>query len=678
VEAGIDSGTLSDDKLRAEGCAYYLATSHGLIKRHVEIVELNADRTASRQLQIDMELPTDPDAFLGEPDQDGKYHFLFPLLYIRKADASAGFEIHDESGTKMIVPIRAESDAVSARAAAAAGAALSAIGARPLSVDALEAVFAPIIAGTPLDASLSLQEVFVQIGLVEEEGDEEQPSTGQIAIGNTWRDAGLSDVLRMLVEHTLIWVPIHGRPGERRTVTMSQQMTLIRRSLIRWIFRDLASLKSHRCRPFRKRRAENPDTVLKLGEKRYGRRARRISFSVLAERIGQPIAWTPAEYEFPTIYVKRCQSYHFELISPPGRTPRDLRPASGIPIAEPGKELPSGRTTLTSCRAQHDLPGIKPAEDIWFRVSVGIGDGAFPGLWFLCGAITAIILWLLADDSPALTGTPAQIVAGILLVVPALVAALVIGGDGVPITRLIGGARLLFLITGLSAVAAASVVAGAKPFHLKPDWSWTICAIAATIATVPLGTSWVLSSPLVWSQLKKLKSWQLQLSALGAFVFLATVGIGGLTVVDTESLAEAVLSGSIAVYLLFLTIWIMALANNRVAMPIGRSRGTVVFSCLVAGLTCASLACIELRASIDPGPGPKPIVEWVALALVLASLLAGYVKTWIFGWTSANEGEIHVSPQAGKELLAGESITELIMLLDREQEAQAGARPKVL
>lgn len=672
MEAQTQRETPSDSRKQARGCAYYLATYHGLIKRHVEIVELDPDRTARRRLEIDLELPTDPDAFLGEQDRDGKYRFLFPLLYVRKVDARAGFEVLDENDMKMIVPIRAECDKVSARAAAAAGAALSAIGTAPLSVDALEEVFTSIASETPFASSLALQEVFIQIGLVEERNGE-APSAEQIAIGDAWRDAGLSDVLRMLVEHTLIWVPIHGRPGERRTLTVNQEMTLVRRSLIRWIFRDLASLESHCARPFRKHRAENPEAVLEVGAKRYGRRARRISFSVLAERIGQPIAWTPTEYEFTTIYVKRCQSYHFELITPPGRTPRDLRPASGVPIAEPGKELPSGRTTLTSRLARHDLPGIKSAEDLWFRVSVGIGDGAFPGLWFLCGAITAIILWLLADDSPTLTDTPAQIVAGILLVVPALVAALVIGGDRVPITQLIGGARLLFLITGLSAVAAAAVVAGATPFHLKPDWSWTICAISATIVTVPLGTSWVLSSPLAWSQLKKLKSWQFQLWALGTFVGLAALGIGGLIVIDTESLAEAILSGSIAVYLLFLTIAIMALANNRVAMPIGRSRGIVVFSCLVAGLTCAGLACIELRASIDPGPGPKPIVEWTALGLVIASLLAGSVKTWIFGWTSANEGEIHVSPQVGKELLAGETINELTMLLDREKEMEASS-----
>jgi hypothetical protein len=680
---GLKSGTESRAEKRrkapaeplARGCAYYLATIHQLIKRHVEVLALSGDNTADRQLEIDFELPTDPASFLGRPDEDGRYHFLFPLAYVRKADARTGFKVRDEHGMKLTVPIRSECDQISARAAAAAGVALQAKLADSsvtLSVDDLEQIFKPIVAETPFEASLNLQEIFVRIGLEAEDGH--TPTQEQREIGDAWRRAGLADVLHMLVEHSLLWVPLHGRPGERRTVTLSQQITIERRSFVRWIFCDLASLEPSRLQRLLARLSTSPASVLQLGDKQYGLRARRISFSAMAERIGQPIAWTPTEFEFPTIYVKRCQSYHFELRCPPARTPRDLRPASGTPLAEPGKELPSGRTTLTSNVARHDLQGATPAEDLWFRVSVGVGDGAFPALWFLSGAITAIVLWLLADNNPELTDTPAQIVAGILLVVPALVAALVIGGDGVPITRLIGGARLLFLITGLSAVAAAAVVAGFKPFSLKRDWTWTVCAIAATLATVPLGTSWLLSSPLAWSQLKKLKSWPLQLSALFVCVLLAAIGMVGLILVDSQSTAEAVISSTIAVYLLVLTIGIMALANNRVAMPIGKSRGTVVFSCLVAGLACAILACVELRAAIDPGPGPEGIVEYAALVIILLSLVAGFVKTWIFGWTAAKANEIHVSPQVGKALLAGETINELTVLRNREREAEDMSR----
>ena len=670
-----------DGKAQARGCAFYLAHPHGLIRRHVETVDLNPDHTARWQLQIDLELPTDPAAFLGERDSEGRCRFLFPLAYLRKADPRTGFEVRDEKNGALVVPIRKECDRISSGAAAEAGASLQKqmrISAGT-SVGELAKILLPITEGTPFDASMALKKLRRHIGLEPEEGS---PLTlRQVEIGRTWNRAGLADVLDMLVEHSLIWVPLDGRPGERRSIVLTQQISLVRRTFVRWIFGDLKRPKWFLLHPLRTLRARLVESKLTLdiGSKRYGLRGRRISFSALTERIGLPIAWTPCEFEFPTIYTKRCHSYHFELRCPPGRTPRDLRPATGTPIAEPGKEAsaqkgagPEGRTTLTSNIARHDRPGTDLAREIWFRVSVGVGDGAFPSLWFLAGAITAVMLWLLADNNPVLEEVPSEIMTGILLVVPALVAALAIGGhNDVPVTRLLGGARVLLLVAGLSAVGAATVFAGAEPFGLKADWTWTVCAIAATVATVPLGTSWLLSSPLAWSQLRKLRSWHLQRMALTAGAALAAIGVVALILVGNASIPE----GTIAVFMLVLTIGIIALANNRVAMPIGESRRNVVFSLLVAGVTCLSLACIELRAAIDPGPGPQPGVEEAALGLIAFSLVAGYVKTWLFRWTAAKPDEIHVSPQVGRALLAKEAVTELTLLRNREGEAMASLSP---
>jgi hypothetical protein len=661
----------------ARGCAFYLSRHHGLVKRHVESVDLNPDHTARWKLQIDLELPTDSAAFLGKRDLEGRCHFLFPLLYLRKTDARTGFEVRDEKGVALTVPIRRECNQISGRAAAEAAASLqSELGVSDgPSADDLNEVMQPIAASTPFQASLTLKALNQQVGLEREEGP--PLALQQVEIGQAWRKAGLADVLDMLVENTLVWIPLFGRPGERRSILVTQQVDLIRRTFVRWIFGEMKQPKNHLVHPLRTLRARNTkdDAVLKVGEKRYGLRGRRISLSAMTERIGLPIAWTPCEFEFPTIYTKRCRSYHFELICPPGRTPRDLRPAAGIPIAERGKEAKKtrtkgslgSRTTLTSNIARHDRSGEGMARNMWFRVSVGVGDGAFPSLWFLTGAITAVMLWLLADNNPVLKNIPAEITTGILLVVPALAAVLAFGGDDdIPVTRLLGGARVLLLITGLSAVAAAAVVAGAKPFGLDANWSWTICAIAATVATVPLGTSWLLSSPLIWSQLRKLRSWHLQRTALNMGVILAAVGIDVLILIGSPSILE----GTIAVYLLLLTTGIIALANNRAAMPIGESRRNVVFSLLVVAVTCLSLACVELRAAIDPGPGPQLEVELAALGLVAFSLITAQLKNLPFEkLTAADDDEIHVSPQVGRALLAEEAVAELAMLRRRERKA---------
>lgn len=671
------------------GCAFYLAKPHDLIKRHVESIDVNPDHTAEWELRVDLELPTNPASFLGNPDADGKCHFLFPLAYLRKAEARPSFSVRDEYGTALSVPIRQECDRISSTAAAEAAISLHAregLPPAPFSTAALAQVLRAIAADKPLDSSMVLEELLRQMGLAgRHEGSQpEQPGP----TGEAWKRAGLTDVLHMLVEHSLIWVPLHGRPGERRSVVIGQRIELVRRAFVRWIFCDVDLLKKRCLHPFRTRRLRDPDSLLEVGEKKYCRRARRISFSVLAERLGQPIGWTPCEFEIPTIYAKRCRSYHLEIHCPPGRTPRDLRPAKGSPLAEPGEEVVAsadgkgsrGRTVLTTRTARHDRPGGNLAR-IWFRLSLGIGDSSFPMLWFLTGVITATMLWVLADKNPSLGNSSAEIATAILLIVPVLVAALAIGGgsEGL-IAGWMGGARLLLLITGLSAVAAAAVVAGERPFDLNADWDWTICAIMATIATIPLGTSWLLSSRFIWSQMKKLRSWRLQRRALTGFALFAGAGIAALIWIEDSPVWAAL----IAAYLLVLAIFVSALANNRAAMPIGESRRNVVFSCLIAGLTCLVLACIELRSAIDPGPGPQAKVEIAALLLIAFSLWTGRgLKTGIDWFTTAKPRELHVSPQLGKAMLAREAVDELIVLIDREhqadrEEASKGEQPPTI
>jgi hypothetical protein len=665
------------------GCAFYLAKPHRLIKRHVESIDIEPDNSAKWKLRIDFELPTHSEAFVGELDENGKCHFLFPLAYLPKGETRADFEVRDEQNMALTVPIRKECDRISSTAAAEAAISLHAkegLPPAPFSVPELARVLRPIAANKPLDASMALEELLRQMGLAGRREDNGVETPGPT--GEAWKNAGLTDSLQMLVEHSLIWVPIYGRPGERRSIVITRRIELVRRAFVRWVFCDLSSLKCHWRHPFRSRRLRSPRSILEVGDKKYCRRARRFSFSALAERLGQPFGWTPCEFEFPTIYAKRCASYHFEVRCPPGRTPRDLRPAKGSPLAEPGEEVTvsrgrkgeRGRTMLTTRIAQHDRPGGNLAR-IWFRLSLGIGDGSFPMLWFLTGMITAAMLWALADKDPTeLGGSSAQIATAILLVVPALAAAFSVGVHSEAlISRWMGGARLLLLVTGLSAAAAAAVMAGERPFDLKADWDWTICAIVATVATVPLGTSWLLSSRFFWTQMKKLRSWRLQRRALTGCAVLAAAGILALVFFEDSPLWATV----IAVYLLLLAVLVNALANNRAAMPIGESRRNVVFSSLIIGLTCIALACIELRSAIDPGPGPEAIVELGALALIALSLWTGRgLKSTISPLTKVKPKELHVSPQMGKAMLAREAVDAVIVLIGRDEDSsdsQSGA-----
>ncbi len=695
MEAG---GQRTDDGRRPANCGYYLRQKHDLIHRHVETIDLDLDDTAHWQLRIDFELPTHPESYWHPSEKDGDQDilegvFLFPIVYLEKSDVRTGFEVRQEDGTELTIPTRDECDSISAEAAVQAAEALLAEldSPRPvLQTDDLKDVFRLIASEKPVDSSMIFDELRRQLRLddrvqppVEGEGD----PLARLAMA--WQGEGLADVLKMLVEHTLVWLPIRGRPGERRSIVLAQEKVLVPRSFLRWVVADLKRPRrtragrwlATRTAPGRwweeRKEKDSSKPTLELGEKQYGRRAYRISFSALAEWIGRPLAWNPLELQIATVYTKRCRSYHFELTCPAGRTPRDLRVAvtdekadnplrsePNEPMTEPSSE-PTGRTTLTSRRARHDRPGSDFKSDVWFRVSVGIGDREFPALWLFAGMVTATMLWVFAGNNPELQSSQAEIGAAILLGVPVLIAGLAFGSSEVPVARLLSGARTLLLIAGLSAVFAAAVVGGARPFELHSDWIWSVCAMTATVATFPLATAWLLSNSVVWLQMKRLRSRRLQEDALRIIVVLALAGIDALVILGSASVAD----GVVAVYLLTVAVAATVLANNRAAMPIQESRRYVAVSFLIVGIVCLALACIELRAAIDEGPGPQLGVEVGAFIVVLASLKAGDAMSWVTErkLIRPTGGEIHVSPAAGRALLAREKVQELAVLRKREE-----------
>lgn len=685
-------------KARRRGCSFYFRQPHGLVRRHTETLAIHPDHTADWRLRVDFELPTDDVAYW--EDGDDRPLFLFPLVYLRKSDARTGFELHDEEGGVLVPPIREECDRISTSAAAHAVRALRPKGWDAPPLEALERRLYGIPAGNPLEASLDLSALRRAIGLEDEAG---RPTESRI--GDIWERAGLEEILHMLVEHTLVWISLRGRPGERRSIEVSQRISLERQPFIRSIFGCVKQPKRKWLHPLKTRSARRlakigPDdagnSLLMVGDQRYCIRGRRVSFSALGERIGQPLAWMPFEFEFPTIYTKRCTSYHLEVVCPQGRSPRDLQPALGTPLAEPPKDTAEEevkneretdaegdgepRTSYGTRSAHHYRRRSKFTEDIWFRVSIGVGDGAFPGLWFLAAAITAVLLWIFAGSDPPIEGSQKEIAAGILLVVPALIAALAIGGHDVPVTQLMGGARVLLMVTGLSAVVAASVLAGARPFGFNPSWCWALCAVAATTVAVPLGASWLLSSPIVWSWLKRLSSPDSQKEYVLVGVILAAPPV--IVLILLRNADAPVGRSAIAVYLLALAVAMSVVANNRAATKVGESRRYIAVSFLGAAIACLALACLELIVVVEAGSeknqhgiqikggsrlGTNPFVLAGLGLMLFRAPIFGKRLSWLTRRFLPEEDEVHVSPDVGRALMAGEAVRELAIVRSREE-----------
>lgn len=665
---------------------YYMREKHRAIHRHTETVSLNPDHTARWQLRVDLELPTDEQAHCEVYGDDRLY--LFPLAFLKKSDPRTGFVVQDGNGHLVPVPTREECDRISSIAAAEAGnQLLRESSLEPLDEEELRENLLTIPAGKAFDSSKKLSAL---LGLLEPDNpefpknddlSEEQRDMGKL-MGHSWQRGGLTEMLRMLVEHSMVWIPIRGIPGDRRSITIEQDVSLERRPVLRWSFGTAKKARLPWSQRRFKRWEENPPpgVVLDTGEKLYGRRAYRISFPALGQRVGEPLAWMPVEYDFPTIYTRRCETYHFELVCPSGLSPRNLKVGRGDPVEErllnrESMDEEQSRTTFMPRIVHHYRPGNRTATDLWFRVTVGVASGAFPVLWFLAGAITAVLLWALAGTNPNLDESKngVQIVAGILLVVPAMVAALAIGGDDKPATKLIGGARILLLVAGISAVVATAVLIDMKPFHIGHEWMWTACAMAATAATIPLATSWLLSSPTVWRQLQKLKSAGAQYSVLLVGIVTAQVIALLLMILSGSRLGEApdqnmpYLRAVAGVLLLLLAVFMTALANNRTALDIGRSRGYAAVSLFTAAFICLALASIEIKTAVGDPSRLQAWFEAGAFCALILSWYAGRVLSRSTHRYRQTRDEIHVSPNVGRALIAKERVRELIILRRHEE-----------
>jgi len=493
-----------------------------------------------------------------------------------------------------------------------------------------------------------------------------------------WETEGLTGDLKMLVEHYLVWVPLKGRPGERRVITVSRDWELLPKSLLHWKIGPVGKASN----------ADSPEGVsrprLATGKTSYGRLARRMSFDVLGERLAQPLAWMPIEFDFPTIYTRRCSSYHFEMICPNGLSPHDIKVAIDRPGSAQKRTEVQGSETVDTRVAEVYLPGGREWGDLLIRATVGLGRGAFPVLWFLMGAITSVMLWTFVFANPIeLIGakdSSNEIAAGILLVVPALLGALIAGAEqGATTTRLISGSRLLLLACGLSSALAATVLLGREPFGLSPRAQWTICASIATATMVPLATSWLLSLRMVWTRLKGLSPARKQRRVLYLLIAIAFSFVLALQHVGDHEVHRIVL----AVPLVILTVPMILVASNRSAVPMDERRGFVGLIAFLAGLICLLLGCAELRAAVDEKAEFHSFAEWLGLGGLLLVPFVAPLVSYSTSLFHARPGEVHVAPAVGRSLLAGKRIRELHKLrptlhdvrrreLSQEHESPAG------
>lgn len=672
---------LAIDDARARTGGFYLGRDHNLIHRHLEQIEIAPNHTARWQLTIDLELPSDSNAYAGS--HDGECLFLFPLVFLKKAEGRTRFYVRDESGDEVPRPVRADCDRITALAATEAARRIesdlrddaSAAGEapiQPLDEEALGYPLRCVASFRPYDASVILNEVLHRLHRRDER------------VAERWEAAKLTADLKMLVEHWILWVPLRGLPGERRHLLVGQDVELRPRPFFRWRVGPLSEDEA-------KEQKDEKKLVLDTGIRKYGKIGWRVDFSVLGERLALPLAWMPIDFDFPTIYTRRCSSYHFELVCPTGLSPRAIKiaptpspdgdddadkkdeetpsPDGESDADKKGEDLDTTPTLGTRAGVTY-LPGSRDVGDVTVRATIGISNGAFPVLWPLMGVATALMLWYLvaANLTNLITSGSSdsknEIAAGILLIVPALLGAIAVGFEG-SIARLVGGARNLLITTGFASAAAATVLIGKEPLGISALAQWTLCASLATAATVPLATSWLLTLPVVRRQMLRLDTTEKQYRVFGYISFAAILLICALMLIEGWNVGRMWL----AIALLAINVPFGLLAANRLSVPIVEKRKFISFGTIFAGFVCLVLGCIELHAALVDHVGrPLPFEFAAGLLLVLATVYVGPLLEHVTGRYQEKPGEVHLDPGEAHALLYGRRVREMHLLRSGSEE----------
>lgn len=640
-----------------DAVGFYLRQRHGLVHRHVETLTLQPELIVEWRLTVEFELPLNPKARLGGIGK--KSSFLFPLAFLSEADLPSGLKV-EEDGNEVPRATPAECDQISVVAAANALGHLAASGEPHVYLldDELQEILKPIVSGRALVASMALQKLFSEADSLE------------IA----WEAAGLTEVLKMLVEHAILWIPIQGEPGERRVMTISRRIPLRRRALLRWSVGELGPANLNPLHKALRKRPTDPQTELgiRIGNKVFGRRSRRVSFGALRERLIQPLGLMPIEFECPTIYAKRALSYEFQVHFPDDLSARALRVLCHDQLATrdsatsptTGSSSESADTVVVLPRtASYHRYGAQSSNGLVLRVVAGVSAGAVPIFWWLASATAASLLWAFVAAGPDAARNPAQpaIIVGVFSFVTSLVV------KGSPAHQRFIGARLLLMSSGLSLLVAALAMGGARPFGLDLPWMLGACAMAATTATVLLAASWALSADAVWGILRSVEKGRTQAHApLLAAILAAALPIGAVHYLDIDDFTR----GVVGIYLLSLSSLLLVLANTgwgkgHVGAPSGISG-----SLFITALVSLGLACIEIQGMLSYTSVPVESAELYALLVLLLvpviSLLLRPVA-WLF---RRKADELILSPHEGQEMIAGRQmgpLAELLRLTRRDE-----------
>jgi hypothetical protein len=453
--------------------AWYLEREPTWIRRHVETITLETEALARRRLTIDVVLPTEREAAIGH-DPDGWVYWL-PVVAIQKSPLPTNIDFRDEQENALPLLRHDESGAISVAAIETAARGLLGTDPGPL----LTGVWRELILRRDPTSGFLLALADMALGQAHPNLD---PSPKRVAF---------EEALHTLAGNTLVWLELQGRPGARRIVKFRCDVE-VRRPAIR------------------RRRPRTQNYLVALGGMSFeldvvepGEADQPSTRRRIAGRLASTFGWTSFDLWIDYPNIRGSQSYHMQVAAPPGMETRDIAMLAELEHGEVQGGVGDQGAHLFVSGAR--VARLGPTK-ISFR---GERRGLLSLYLMTCLVVTGLLwIYVAASDRAADTTNGQPEVAGaILLVVPALLTGLAIQpGEHAMAARWLFGTRLLLLGCSLCALAATGALAGVHPTCWTIPEAWRFYAIAASVQTAAIVTSWVLALSATDTLLRAIRS----------------------------------------------------------------------------------------------------------------------------------------------------------------------------
>jgi hypothetical protein len=408
------------------------------IARHVEILAIRSLLAAKRHLTVDVTLP-----------RQGRRRsaWLVPITRLGKEHATSFIDLRDEAGRAISLPTRTELGAITKGALRER---IVSLGKSDLERESLEAALTTLVFAEPSHARRGL-------GAIVEAFEKTK----------TPMPSRLRETLYQLVDNSIVWLRLVGRPGQRRIVKLAYDIPL-----------DAPVVPARHPLIRRMRLVYDLDVKPLEGRIDYGATLRR-----LRGRFTGRMGWDAIDLFIDEPVLQDPRSYHLEIAAPPGLQISEILLDQDDP-RDPAQVSDGNRHLYVR------FPRPRKSEQV--RIKIRAERRGFLNASASSSLVLAGLLWLFATHAGGVSRDAALAPgAAVLLVAPALMALFVSRPtESALIAAALTGVRSAVGASAVASLVAAACLSGAR---LTSSVFPTLiaCASIATVAAVSIGVAWL-------------------------------------------------------------------------------------------------------------------------------------------------------------------------------------------